>query len=268
MLNENLLFLTSQHSPIASLNKRFLDQGLLIEQVNDSFEAGRFFEIIKPHFVIIDYQYPGGIQTALFLRKIAANVRHDFKIIMINSLEDENYAAFCNAFDLIHVETTTDIDILFTQIQQVITSTVAPSASAPQLANNKCKILAVDEDKFILDMLKSNLEDQGYEVNIVTDVTKLNKAIKQFQPAVVILDILLTTPKGIILLKYLQNKYFRKNTEEIEFQVIATSALQILDEEYQSLLDRFSVPLITTPIQWEELINTVQSILSAPHQQG
>jgi DNA-binding response OmpR family regulator len=63
------------------------------------------------------------------------------------------------------------------------------------------RILAVDDDHDILEVLQYILEDSGYEVEILSDGTKLFEQIKLHMPDLILLDIMLGNADGRDLCK-------------------------------------------------------------------
>ena len=58
------------------------------------------------------------------------------------------------------------------------------------------RILAIDDDKDILEILQLILEDKGYEVETLADSKQLFTKIKQYHPDLIILDIMLGNLDG------------------------------------------------------------------------
>ena len=69
----------------------------------------------------------------------------------------------------------------------------------------KHKVLAVDDDKDILDLLKYNLEKEGYSVKVLQDSRKALKVATEFLPDLVILDIMMPHPNGIEICRELRS---------------------------------------------------------------
>ncbi|MCI0751646.1 MAG: response regulator, partial [Flammeovirgaceae bacterium] len=53
------------------------------------------------------------------------------------------------------------------------------------------RVLVVDDDKDILDLLKYNLEKEGYKVKTIDDGSKAIQTAKKFKPDLIILDIMM-----------------------------------------------------------------------------
>ncbi len=82
------------------------------------------------------------------------------------------------------------------------------------------RILAVDDDKDILDVIQIILEDSGYEVNTLSDGLQLQKAIKEHAPDLILLDIMLGNVDGRDLCK---NVKARSETHSIPVIMISAS---------------------------------------------
>ncbi|WP_462266160.1 response regulator transcription factor [Mucilaginibacter sp.] len=63
------------------------------------------------------------------------------------------------------------------------------------------RILAVDDDRDILDVIQFILEDSGYEVATLSDGTKLLATIQEHTPDLILLDIMLGNVDGRDLCK-------------------------------------------------------------------
>lgn len=66
------------------------------------------------------------------------------------------------------------------------------------------KILLVDDDYDILELLKYNLEKEGYKVKTLHDSTGAVHVAKKFSPDLIILDIMMPHPNGIEICKELR----------------------------------------------------------------
>lgn len=71
----------------------------------------------------------------------------------------------------------------------------------------KNRILAVDDDRDILKVLKANLELHGYEVDTADNWTKAQEIISIRQPDLIILDIMLPDGDGIEICRHLRKEF-------------------------------------------------------------
>jgi two-component system alkaline phosphatase synthesis response regulator PhoP len=76
----------------------------------------------------------------------------------------------------------------------------------------KRRILIVDDDEDILQLLQYNLEKEGYEVRILSESDRTVSIAKNFLPDLIILDIMMPEQNGIELCRKLRGKKRFKNT--------------------------------------------------------
>lgn len=119
------------------------------------------------------------------------------------------------------------------------------------------KILAVDDDKDILEVLQLILEDRGYEVEILTDGQYLFDKIKQCHPDLIILDIMLGNMDG----RKLCHEVKAKN-ETQDIPVILLSASHAIGRS-QLHTNGYPDDFISKPFDIDDLLNSVQRQLAA-----
>lgn len=73
------------------------------------------------------------------------------------------------------------------------------------------RILAVDDDNDILEVLQFILEDSGYQVNTLSDGHFLMETISETKPDLILLDIMLGTMDGRELCKALKQQLSTHN---------------------------------------------------------
>jgi len=67
------------------------------------------------------------------------------------------------------------------------------------------RVLVVDDDRDILELLAYNLEKEGFKVKVIEDSWEAVKVAKEFMPDLVILDIMMPHPNGIEICKELRS---------------------------------------------------------------
>lgn len=73
------------------------------------------------------------------------------------------------------------------------------------MGEDKPRVLVVDDDEDILDLLKYNLEKEGFKVKTVERSTKALRVAWEFCPDLIILDIMMPHPNGIELCREFRN---------------------------------------------------------------
>ena len=75
-------------------------------------------------------------------------------------------------------------------------------------SSSRKKILIVDDNEGILDAITLILEDEGYIVQTISDGKKVLDRTKQFQPHLIILDVLLSGSDGRLICRSLKDNPF------------------------------------------------------------
>jgi len=119
------------------------------------------------------------------------------------------------------------------------------------------KILAVDDNEDILEIIKLILEDFGYEVTTLTDGTAIFDAIKKDHPDLILLDVMLGNADGRELCRAIKAK-----TETMDIPVILVSASHQVAERF-TLNSGAPDDFLAKPFDINELLNIVGSHLTA-----
>ncbi|MFD2864227.1 response regulator [Mucilaginibacter antarcticus] len=118
------------------------------------------------------------------------------------------------------------------------------------------KILAVDDDKDILEIIQLILEDSGYEVETLADGQHLFEKINEVHPDLIILDIMLGNLDGRDLCRKVKAKM-----ETHDIPVIMLSASHTITEGFTK--NGNPDDFIAKPFDIEVLIQTVEKRLAA-----
>jgi|YNPNPStandDraft_1061719.scaffolds.fasta_scaffold49527_2 two-component system alkaline phosphatase synthesis response regulator PhoP/two-component system response regulator VicR len=118
------------------------------------------------------------------------------------------------------------------------------------------KILAVDDDKFIVMVIRVNLEFEGYEVVEAYDGVQALEMIESENPDLVVLDIMMPEMNGWDVLSRI-----RENPKTEDLPVIMLTALA-QDRDIEEATLRGADVYLTKPFEPEELILTVKRMLA------
>ena len=123
------------------------------------------------------------------------------------------------------------------------------------------KILAVDDEKSIVMVIRVNLEFEGYQVTEAYDGVQALESIAEDKPDLIVLDIMMPEMDGWEVLAHI-----RENPETEDLPVIMLTALtQDRDIEEATMLG--ADVYLTKPFEPEELILTVKRILAMSDEQ-
>lgn len=70
------------------------------------------------------------------------------------------------------------------------------------------RILVVDDEEHVRRLYAEELSEEGHEVNTVSNGYEILRKIHNFQPDVVVLDIMLVDYNGLELLQDIRNRYY------------------------------------------------------------
>ena len=110
----------------------------------------------------------------------------------------------------------------------------------------KIKILLVDDEKDLVDAVRSLLEERGYTIDYANDGIAALEIIKKDPPDLILLDIVMPNMDGITLLKKLKEKDETKDIPIIMLTVkdgqanrnlgLSSGAYEYISKPYDSLV--------------------------------
>lgn len=116
------------------------------------------------------------------------------------------------------------------------------------------KILVVDDEKDILELLKYNLEKEGYQIKVTNDGASAVEIAGSFVPDIILLDIMMPGQDGVETCRLL-----RQNSKLVDCHIIFLTARS---EEYSEVA-AFEVgadDYITKPIKPRALLSRIKSL--------
>jgi DNA-binding response OmpR family regulator len=120
------------------------------------------------------------------------------------------------------------------------------------------RILIVDDDPMICQLLALGLEMEGYACQTLSNPASVLEAIGSQSPAVVLLDFHLGEEAGLDLLQSI-----RSHPACVGLPVVLMSALDYQEESRRAGADGF----VLKPFSFEELLATIRAVLNT-HSRG
>jgi len=119
---------------------------------------------------------------------------------------------------------------------------------------HKTRVLVVDDEPDIIDLLKYNLEKEGYEVETASDGVKAVKTAVKFKPDVILLDIMMPNQDGVETCRQIRDIPELKST----FIIFLTAR----SEEYSEVaaFDVGADDYITKPIKPRALLSRIAAL--------
>jgi PAS domain S-box-containing protein len=141
----------------------------------------------------------------------------------------------------------TNIDALVKQLKAHVVT------KAPEFMSETKKILVVDDDQHIRELLRQELEAEGYEVQEAIDGMDALTQVKILKPDLIILDVMMPQINGFDVAAVLKN-----NPKTTDIPIIVLSIIEDKGQGYRVGIDRY----LTKPINREELMQDIGSLLS------
>ena len=118
-----------------------------------------------------------------------------------------------------------------------------------------CKVLVIDDDKDLLDIIKSLLTKRGFDVETDDNWQNGFEKIREFEPQIILLDVFLSGIDGLDICKQLKSNPLTSHIPIVIFSAyprIAESAI------YEYDADDF----IAKPFEVNDLVAKMHSVLS------
>src|SRR5690606_1098067 len=80
------------------------------------------------------------------------------------------------------------------------------AGNAPKLAGQGKRILIIEDDQAVGEIFRLALEQEGYAVTVVNDVTKALGVVFQGMPDAIVLDLLVPDANGLDLVRYVRKQ--------------------------------------------------------------
>jgi DNA-binding response OmpR family regulator len=130
-----------------------------------------------------------------------------------------------------------------------------------QRSGNSSKILLIEDEAAIRQVLRFFLKHNGYEVLDVPDGREAIRAIPDFNPDLIILDLMMRPVSGWEVLQWLRDRHLTP-----QIPVLVVSALTRLKAQVQGF-EEGAIEYITKPTQPSLIVERVRTILALNQQQ-
>lgn len=120
----------------------------------------------------------------------------------------------------------------------------------------KNKVLVVDDESFIINLLTNGLVEEGFEVVTASNGFEAILAVEEQQPDIVITDIMMPRLTGLDFLKALKN-----NPATAKVPVLLISAMDQANIVQQGL-EMGAVDYITKPFKISEIVGKLRHYLT------
>lgn len=118
------------------------------------------------------------------------------------------------------------------------------------------KLLIVDDDKEIAETLRQRLTQEGYAVTLAFDGEEALVKVKEDNPDVILLDLMLPKLNGFEVLKEIREKY--KDKWRPVIIISAKNELETVQKSYALEADHY----LTKPCDMENILRGIRTMIS------
>lgn len=129
------------------------------------------------------------------------------------------------------------------------------------MADGKKKVLVVEDEEMLATTLKDMLSEEGYEVEVAHDGEHALSLAKDWEPQLILLDIILPKMDGLTMLEELQKRE-EESGEKVE--VIILTNLSDRSSVMRAIKNNAYDYLVKTDWDLPEVINKVKEKLETP----
>ncbi|MDD5687867.1 MAG: response regulator [Elusimicrobia bacterium] len=119
------------------------------------------------------------------------------------------------------------------------------------------KVFIIEDDKYLAEIIKEELEESGYEVKVALSGNSAIQLLQATKPDLVILDMRLPDIDGLIILESIGIKYS-------EAQVIVYTAYEEYKKQPPSLNEKKFCNFLLKPLPMETIVSEVKRTIGEP----
>ena len=142
--------------------------------------------------------------------------------------------------------TRVNLQTLVQQLKENVGRTVAPTDKSQK------HILVVDDEQHIRQLLRQELEAEGYQIDEASDGMEAIQKVKEARPDLVIMDVMMPNINGFDLAAVLKN-----NPDTMDIPTIVLSIIQDTERGYRLGVDRY----LSKPIDTALLLKDIKTLL-------
>lgn len=120
------------------------------------------------------------------------------------------------------------------------------------------KILLIDDDLSILKLLEINLLNAGYNIITATAGESGIEKVKEHNPNLIILDVMLPSINGFEVCKVLKEDI---KTKHIPVIILTGISISTLNEHKKNALDLGANDYMTKPFDMDDLLNRAKTLI-------
>jgi len=251
--NAPIVLVIDDDPTVHALMHRFLHkEGFQIESALSAQEGLKRAKELHPTVITLDVLMPSTdgwtVLSALKSDSDLANI----PVIMLTLLDNQNigYALGASDYLLKPIDRSRLLRVLQERCCQPIAASAEPGRNVPS-------ILVVEDDSITRDMVRSMLEDEGWEVIEAVSGREGIEQLQIHQPGLILLDLMLPDMDGFSFVAELQKQEMWRS-----LPIVVVTAKHITFDDEQRLRGRVKQILEKGAYSCEELFTTVRHLVT------
>ena len=228
---------------VRELVTRFLTkEGFNVKTANTGDEGIKLARVLKPDVITLDVMMPGMDGWAVLSALKADAQLAEIPVVMMTIVSDQNLGYALGASD--YLTKPIDRDKLVGILRKY------------ECKQPFCKILIVDDEAAIRDIVNRTLEKEGWEVYQAADGIEALKQVADVKPEIILLDLMMPRMDGFQFLTEL-----RKTESGRNIPVVVITAMDLSVTDHQQLNGQVKQILQKGAYKQEQLLEEVRSLV-------
>jgi len=242
-LRDQTILVIDDHPHAVSLMREILEEAGY--QVLAAYDGEQGFRMAKEHMplaITLDIMMPNkdGWQVLHALKNDQQT--HDIPVILVTVVDQKALGYQLGATD--YLVKPLNADNLLTSLTRIANR------------NQRSRLLVVDDDPNVHEIIAQLLEDSSYEIRTVSDGAKAIAVAQTDPPDIILLDLIMPNMDGFGVIEEL-----RKNPRTSEIPIVILTAKSLSAVEEKSLEQRIFTVIQKQGMQGEALLKTISSAL-------
>jgi CheY-like chemotaxis protein/anti-sigma regulatory factor (Ser/Thr protein kinase) len=202
---------------------------------------------LKPSAIILDILMPHESGWVILGALKADPATSDIPVIVLSIVDDKDRGYRLGAYD--YLVKPFDRDDLMRVIEGITSLESQPD-----------RLLVVDDDPKVVDLIQQLLEDEPYQVASAADGNQALEAIARARPDLILLDLLMPNLDGFAVIEHL-----RQDVQFSDIPIVVITAKELTEDEQSWLNQRITSVVRKQNMTTEQLLQEIRSALHRYH---
>jgi signal transduction histidine kinase/DNA-binding response OmpR family regulator len=230
---------------VRDLVTRFLTkEGFVVKTAVNGEEGLKLARSLHPDVITLDVMMPGMDGWAVLSSLKADKELSEIPVVMLTIVSDQNMGYALGASD--YLTKPIDRDKLIASLKKF------------DCKKPFCRILVVDDEPAIRELVQRTLEKEGWEIHLAADGEEALAQAAKIDPEIVLLDLMMPKMDGFEFLTQFRKTEAGKNTP-----VVVITAMDLTQDDHQRLNGHVNQILQKGAYKQDDLLKEVRNLVTA-----